>query len=105
MFILYMSPNIILSIALIITMNTLVKHFVRDSGGCEHYLGSQKTEHCSRKDVFLAGWCAPGVHTGTRAHRRFWYGEISCKYGEISLTVSMVKFYSYAPKSEPWVHM
>ena len=29
MFILYMSPNIILSIALIITMNTLVKHFVK----------------------------------------------------------------------------
>ena len=37
------------------------------------------------------------VHTGTRAHGRFWqdlikHGEISCKYGEMSLTVSMVKF-------------
>ena len=47
--------------------------------------------------LYIDGWCAPGVHTGTRAHRRFWqdlikHGEISCKYGEMTLALSMVKF-------------
>ena len=22
--------------------------------------------------LYIDGWCAPGVHTGTRVHRRFW---------------------------------